>query len=144
MGSRPLYEVRVRISPDPERHFPAKGKATYDILEQVLRRETRIDVGTLGPSNFNGNYPSVMVPVELGSSETRRQFSVFFSSRNDFFTQYMRFARVGERWFAAYRVVRQHGGSDAETLIECQQAGFPADALDWQPKVARNPNCPVP
>lgn len=52
VGKNPLYDVRIRIVPNPHKQTPpVDGKATYEILEEMMRTETRIDVGTLAPSN---------------------------------------------------------------------------------------------
>ncbi len=80
-------------------------------------------------------YPWRLEPFDLGESEQRRAYNVFFSARNDQFMQYLRFVRVGARWFVAYRVVRQLAGNEGPVLKQFVQGGYPLNAagqVDWQ------------
>lgn len=137
VGKNPLYDVRIRIVLDPhKRILPEGGKATYDILDEIMRTETRIDVGNLAPSNVPDNaYPSLILKWDLPHSEERRAYNVFFSARNDYFTQYLRFWRVKGRWFVASKVFRQLAGEEGTVLKELVQPGYPRNpdgSIDWQ------------
>ena len=137
VGENPVYDVRARIVPDPHRRLlPVNGMATYEVLEEVMTVNRWLDVGTLNPSNLQDTgYPSLLIPFDLGDTETRRAYNVFFTARHDQFMQYLRFVRVGAQWFVAYRVVRQLGGDEGPVLREFVQEGYPLNAagqVDWQ------------
>lgn len=136
VGKNPLYDVRIRIVPNPHKRIPPVGnKVTYEILEEMMQIETRIDAGTLAPSNVPGlAYPSLIIKWDLPISEDKHAYNVFFSARNDHFTQYLRFWRVNSRWFLALKVLRQLGGEEGTVLKEFVQPGYPRNpdgSIDW-------------
>ncbi len=136
VGKYPLYDVRIRITPNHHKLIPpVGGKATYEILEEMMRIETHIDVGTLAPSNVpESAYPSLILKWDLPISEDKCAYNIFFSARNDHFTQYLRFWRVNGRWFVALKVLRQLGGEEGTVLKEFVQEGYPRNpdgSIDW-------------
>jgi len=136
VGKNPLYDVRIRIVPDPhKRILPVGSKVTYDMLEEMMRAETRVDVGSLAPSNVREEaYPSLILKWDLPISEDKRAYNIFFSARNDHFTQYLRFWRVKGRWFVASKVIRQLAGEEGTVLKEFVQTGYPRNpdgSIDW-------------
>jgi len=136
VGKNPLHDVRIRIIPNPHKRIPpVDNKATYEILEEMMQTETRIDVGTLAPSNVRElAYPSLILQWDLPISEDKQAYNVFFSARNDYFTQYLRFRRLNGRWFVAYKVFRQLGGEEGRVLKEFVQTGYPRNpdgSIDW-------------
>ncbi len=137
VGKNPLYDVRIRIVPNPHKlKLPKDGMVTYELLEEMMRTETKIDVGNLPPSIVDGTaYPSLILKWELPSAEDKLAFNIFFSARNDYFTQYLRFWRVNSRWFVASKVVRQLGGGEEGAILrEMIQPGYPRNPdgkIDW-------------
>lgn len=136
VGKNPLYDLRVRIVPNPHKFFPpVEGKITYEIFEEIMRTEMHINVGSLAPSNVEGTgYPSLILKWDLPVDEDKVAYNVFFSARNDYFIQYLRFWRVKERWFVASKVVRQLGGEEGIVLHQFIQAGYPKNSegnIDW-------------
>jgi hypothetical protein len=137
VGRNPLYDVLLRIVPDPERRLPAEGGiATYEILEEAMKLERWIDVGTINPSaDPKSQSPRQLIPFDLGQSENRRAYNIFFSTRNGQFVQYLRFAHIADRWFVAYRIVEAFSDRDGRTLKEIVQEGYPLNSsgqVDWQ------------
>lgn len=137
IGRNPLYDVQIRIVPNPHERFPPgdNNKVTYELFEEMMRTETRIDAGTLGPSNVTESaYPSLILKWDLPISEDKRAYNMFFSARNDHFTQYLRFWRVNGRWFVALKVLRQLGSEEGTVLKEFVQPGYPRNpdgSIDW-------------
>ncbi len=132
VGDNPLYDVRARIMPDPYERS-GLGAADYELLDQMIRVERWIDIGTLNPGAIQDQAtPWLNERFELGAGATRRAFNIFFSSRNDQFVQFLRFMKLGERWFVAYRVESQGRGDNV--LHETIQEGYPrndAGEVEW-------------
>ena len=134
----PLYDLRFRVVPDPhERIQPIQGKASYQILEEVMRVETHAYVGTLAPSNTPGiGYPSVHVkwdlPNEAGrsrpitSSSTPETTSLCSISPASFAS-----ATAGPSPLGSSRADR--GGEEGAVLMEFVHAGI---ARETQPVVS--------
>ncbi len=136
VGNNPLYDVRIRIVPNPHKLIPpVDGRVTYEILEEMMGVETRIDAGNLAPSNVPGSaYPSLILKWNLPISEDKCAYNIFFSARNDHFTQYLRFWRVNGRWLVALKVIRQLGGEEGAVLKEFVRPGYPRNrdgSIDW-------------
>lgn len=136
VGNNPLYDVKIRIVPNPHKLIPPVGnRVTYEIFEEMMRVETRIDAGNLAPSNVRGSaYPSLILKWDLPIPEGKCAYNIFFSARNDHFTQYVRFWQVDDRWFVAFKVLRQLGGEEGAVLMEFVQPGYPRNpdgSIDW-------------
>jgi len=136
VGNNPLYDVSIRIVPNPHKLIPpADGRITYEIFEEMMRTETRINAGTLAPSNVRGSaYPSLILKWDLPISEDKCAYNIFFSARNDHFTQYLRFWRANGRWFVAFKVLRQLASKEGTVLKEVVQEGYPTNpdgSIDW-------------
>ena len=120
-GKHPLYDVHVRIV-DLDKWDQHKGEMSFATLKQL---DTSISLGTLIPSSAQ-----MLHRVPLGNDNTRR-FNIFFSARNGFFNQSLRFKKIHGKWVRATKVMR--GGGD-EVIYEKVDDEFPRTAegnVEW-------------
>ena len=103
-GEYNLYDVHARIvdieKSDQllEKSDQLKVKPTLDMLTQA---DTHISIGNLISSSV-----LVLHPFTLGNGDTRR-FNIFFSARNGFFNQVLRFKKIHGKWVCATKVLRE-------------------------------------
>ncbi len=118
-GEHNLYDVHARIV-DLEKFDQLKGNLSFATLKQT---DTNISIGNLIPS------AQVLHPsFTLGNGNTRR-FNIFFSARNGFFTQLLRFKKIHGKWVYATKVERED-----KVIYEKVDDEFPRTAegnVDW-------------
>ena len=127
LGEYNLYDVRARIV-DLEKSEQLreeldqlKVQPTFDTIRQA---DTNISIGNLISSSV-----LVLHPFTLGNGDTRR-FNIFFSARNGFFNQVLRFKKVHGKWVYALKVSREE-----KVLYEEVDDEFPRTAegnVEWE------------
>ncbi|MDE2807174.1 MAG: hypothetical protein OXN90_02035 [Gemmatimonadota bacterium] len=118
-GEYNLYDVYARIV-DLEKLDKLKGNLSFDTLRQA---DTNISIGNLISSSAQ-----VLHPFTLGNGDTRR-FNIFFSARNGFFNQVLRFKKIQGKWVSATKVMREE-----KVLYEKVDDEFPRTAegnVEW-------------
>jgi hypothetical protein len=87
--------------------------------------DTHIPIGNLIPGSAR-----TLAQFNLGNA-TERRFNVFFSARNGFFTQLLRFKKINGRWSHAIKVNREGKGVPP---FEDIQPGYPRNSkgeVEW-------------
>jgi hypothetical protein len=126
-GKFPLYRVYVRIWPlDAQgREFMADGKLLTESTLQEQNKGARADTHHLGDITPGENRFTDMADV---GSETRLR--VQFAATNGSWTQEYRRAKVGAKWYQAFRVTRSTP-KPKKKVCEWVEPGFPKEKLDW-------------
>lgn len=118
-GEHSLYDVHVRIV-DLEKLDQIKGNLSFATLNQT---DTNISIG-----NLISSFAQMLQPFTLGNSDTRR-FNIFFSARNGFFNQALRFKKIDGKWVYATKVERED-----KVIYEKVNDEFPRNAegnVEW-------------
>ncbi|TKB70683.1 MAG: hypothetical protein E8D52_00900 [Nitrospira sp.] len=121
-GEYPLYDVTVRIV-DLEK-TKQKGYSISD-----LENEVQFSIGNLAP-----HQSQVLKPISLSNDSLR--WNIFFSARNQFFTELLRMRRIDNQWKTALKVINLPvEGEQSKTLLEKIDPGFPLEKsghVDWE------------
>ncbi|HMS83656.1 MAG TPA: hypothetical protein PKD12_08400 [Nitrospira sp.] len=121
-GKYPLYDVAVRIV-----DLGKMKQKSYSISD--LESEAQFSIGNLAPHQSR-----VLKPILISSDSLR--LNIFFSARNQFFTQLLRMRRIGNQWKIAIKVVSvPMEGEQIKTLLETIDPGFPLEKdghIDWE------------
>ncbi|MEO1030978.1 MAG: hypothetical protein AAFX55_06220 [Bacteroidota bacterium] len=112
-GKYPIYEVQMRIV-DLELFNQTKGNFN---LETMDKTQIIMDLGNLPSKSAKsiGNLSSDF-------SKNEKEFNVFFSARNGFFTQTIRMKKVKGVWKTKTQVTKQFSN---EILFQRTDDGFP-------------------
>lgn len=119
-GESPLYDVKARVV-DLQR-FAQLPKPT---TRSALKNDLVLDIGDMAAGSATMELDQ---PFILGKSN-ERDFNVFFSARNGFFNQKLRFRRVNGQW-ARRTVVTRDGAVIFETADEKYPAHKQQDTPD--------------
>ena len=111
-GKYPLYGVHARI-------------VDLAIFRDALNEGYPYAADTIVPiGDISVNQVLTCHGIDLGSSDTR-DFNVFFSARNGFYTQRIRFRRINGKWLQATHVTTLATG---DTLVFSKvDEGYPID-----------------
>jgi hypothetical protein len=110
----------------------------YEITAWILDLE---NAGTLGDQiqlplgNMMAGATSHITSTRfMFSGSDRRRFNVFFNARNGFWSQQLRYRRIGGKWLMAYQVWRQGAAGEGGPLSEHIDDGYPRKAdgsVEW-------------
>lgn len=115
-GKYPLYNVGARIV-DLSKFHEAMNSGN------PFAADTNVRIGDIAQ-----NQASMMLSMDLGSGDSR-DFNIFFSARNGFFTQLLRFRRVGGQWLSATSVTSMAlAALDSNPVLHRIADGYPVDA----------------
>lgn len=106
-GEYPLYDISLYITDvQAFRRAHTAGQG-----EQTNQYKTDLQVGNMSPG-------SAMPITNWQLPDTDEQgYNVFFSARNGFFTQELRFKRVGGSWKSATKVTKEILGVDEPVVL---------------------------
>lgn len=127
-GKYPLYDVRARIV-NLEK-FDEKMKkfdqlTTKDFLEPQDEMKLKLAELTAGAGSL------VSPKFILGEGDiAKSDFNIFFSARNGFFTQLLRFRKIDGKWLQAL-CIKVHEGNKQKMVLEIVDKGFPPQEIDW-------------
>ncbi len=138
-GKYPLYDVNIRVV-DVEKFetirppvSPTAPKLTDDEFQKALLGVT-INIGTLFPNASimarSSVFPSGAFPF---SSSGQQDFDIYFSARNGFWTEKLRWRRIKDKWVYAMRVERDENKT-IKILHQEIEKEFPRNskgAVDW-------------
>jgi len=111
-GDHPIYDVSARIVDlQKMKTIEKKNKMNF---QEVMQASTIIQIG-----NMAKGAGSTIGPFPLGN-ETERNFNIFFSARNGFFTQNLRMNKINNKWVQATIVAK-----DNKVLFEKIDSDFP-------------------
>lgn len=112
-GKYPLYGVTARIVDLAKFQTAIQGGNPFD-------SDTIVHVGDIAP-----NQASMKCSIDLGTGMSR-DFNVFYSARNGFFTQIVRFRRINGKWCQATTVTAT-ASADVQLFSRVDNA-YPVDA----------------
>lgn len=118
-GEHPMFNVAARIV-DLEEFDKLKDHINIHNFQQA-------DIN-IGIGDFAKNAALVRGPFPLGKGD-KRNFNIFFSARNGWFDQLLRFRKINGQWVQATRVER-----DGEVLYERIDDNYPRakdGGIDW-------------
>lgn len=115
-GKYPLYNVAARIV-DLSKFHAAMSSGNH------FAADTNIRVGDIAQSQA-----MAMFTMDLGTGDSR-DFNIFFSARNGFFTQLLRFRRVEGQWISATSVTSMAlAAVERNPVLHRIADGYPVDA----------------
>lgn len=115
-GKYPLYNVGARIV-DLSIFHAAMNSGNPSSAD------TNVQIGDIAQSQAK-----TMFSIDLGTGDSR-DFNIFFSARNGFFTQLIRFRRVGGQWLSATSVTSMAlAAIDSNPVLYRIADGYPVDA----------------
>lgn len=112
-GKYPIYEVQIRIV-DLELFNQIKGNFS---LETMNKTQVILNLGNI-PSKTAKSAGNISADF----SKNEKDFNVFFSARNGFFTQTIRMRKVNGVWKTKTQVTKQFSN---EILFQKTDEGFP-------------------
>jgi hypothetical protein len=115
-GDYPLFDVSARIV-----DLQLFSQITEHTIKSVLSTDQVMEIGNLAAGSASMAYEK---PFMLGSSDAR-DFNIFFSARNGFFNQKLRFRKCNGHWLRKISVTR-----DGQTIFELDDPGFPMEEPD--------------
>ena len=118
-GEHPMFNVAARIV-DLEEFEKLKDNISIHNFQQAA---TNIAIG-----DFAKRAAIVQGQFSLGKGD-KRNFNIFFSARNGWFNQLLRFRKINGQWVQATRVER-----DGEVLYERIDDNYPRTkdgSIDW-------------
>lgn len=118
-GDHPMFNVAARIV-DLEEFAKLKDNINIHNFQQA-------DIN-IGIGDFAKSAALVRGPFPLGEGD-KRNFNIFFSARNGWFNQLLRFRKINGQWVQATRVER-----DGEVLYERIDDNYPRTkegSVDW-------------
>lgn len=115
-GGYPLYGVSARVV-DLHRFAQLPEKTAQSVFGEDLM----LEIGDMAAGSAT---LALEKPLVLGKSDAR-DFNIFFSARNGFFHQQLRFRRRNGEWLCKTVVIR-----DGETIFEKEDPGYPSDKPD--------------
>jgi hypothetical protein len=114
-GKYPLYNVGARIV-DLSQFQAAMNSGN------PFAADTNLRIGDIGQSQA-----AQVHSMDLGSGNAR-DFNVFFSARNGFYTQLLRFRRVNGKWLSATSVTFMAPAFQTNPALHKVDHGYPLDA----------------
>lgn len=115
-GKYPLYNVKARIVDLSKFHAAMNSEIPFSADKNVR-------IGDIAQSQARG-----ILSMDLGTGDSR-DFNIFFSARNGFFTQLLRFRRVGGQWLSATSVTTMAlAALDSNPVLYRVADGYPVDA----------------
>ena len=117
-GEYPLYDLNVRIVDLALLELGRQTHQEYSISD-MRRDEVRLVIGNLAPHESR-----LFDPVKLDGDVLR--WNLFFNGRNGFFTESLRFRRVGNEWKTAVLVTKSDPTTgETTTLLEKVDPDYP-------------------
>ena len=129
-GEHNLYDVEARIV-DLDKWDQLEGNLTFTKVDQT---ETNISIGNL-VSHYWPDYRK-LCRITFDNGNTRR-FNIFFSARNGFWRQSLRFKKIHGKWVYATKVYRDEkveGKVEGKVIYEKVDDEFPRTAegnVEW-------------
>ena len=115
-GKYPLYNVGARIVDLSKFHESMNSGYPLDA-------DTNVRIGDIAQGQAMATHS-----MDLGTGDSR-DFNIFFSARNGFFTQLLRFRRVGGKWISATSVTSMVlAALDKNPVLHRVADGYPVDA----------------
>lgn len=117
-GDYPLFDVSARIV-----DLQLFSQITEYTNKSVLSTEQLMEIGNLAAGSASLDFEKLF---NLGSSGAR-DFNIFFSARNGFFTQEVHFLKRDGHWLRRISVTR-----DGRTIFESEDPDFPVEDLNQE------------
>ncbi len=114
-GKYPVYDAGFRVVDLEEFSNIPKDQFTF---ETIQKSEQNINIGNMSPSAAK-----VIGKFNLGSGD-EKNYNVFISGRNGFFTELIRLRRIDGKWKMATKVMRTEGDKQSK-LSESIDEKFP-------------------
>ena len=114
-GKYPIYDAGFRVVDLEEFSKISKNHVTFEIIQ---KSEQNIGIGNMSPSAAK-----VIGKFNLGSGN-EKNYNVFISARNGFFTELIRLKRIDGKWKVATKVIKTEGDKEIK-LSENIDGKFP-------------------
>ena len=131
-GKYPIYELNARIVDLQKTAEIREAKGSRLTLDDVKAADTSMAIGQIAPTQAR-----ILTDWQLPDRD-EQDYNIFFSARNGFFTQLVRFRRHSVMGYRVQATKVFRGVSDdGKTLLEKVDPGFPLDAqgkVEWNKK----------
>lgn len=120
-GKYPLYDVKARVV-DLEALQQKMRSGRITPFEAVGVSTRVIDLGNLGTESSKVAQEAL---IQLDPNATSVSLNIFFSARNGFWDELLRYRLVAGKWLKAYQVFNEHHGKKSVIRLTHVDKDFP-------------------